>query len=132
MEARKVLVVDDGIGAARMLQLLVSKLGPHEVEVAHDGLSALEKARHFAPDLVLLDIGLPQMNGYDVARHLRREEDSADTTLVALTGYHGPEEVRKSQEAGFDEHVVKPIDLETLRRLLACPKREPSSSAASA
>jgi CheY-like chemotaxis protein len=112
-----------------MLQLLVSKLGPHQVEVAHDGASAVETARRFAPDLVLLDIGMPRMNGYEVCRRLREHTELAGTTLVAVTGFSGAEDRRLSAEAGFNDHVVKPVDLETLKRLLACPKREePSSS----
>jgi len=121
--SRRVLVVDDGIGAAKMLQLLVSKLGPHEVEIAHDGPSAIEKAQQFAPDLVLLDIGLPRMSGYEVARRMRADVGLTGATLVAITGYSQEEDRRKSQEAGFNDHVIKPIDVDTLRKLLACPKR---------
>jgi CheY-like chemotaxis protein len=121
--SRRVLVVDDGVGAAKMLQLLVSKLGPHEVEIAHDGPSALETAERFSPDLVLLDIGLPRMDGYEVARRLRQQEGLGDAILVAVTGYGQAEDRRRSQEAGFNEHVVKPIDLDTLKKLLSCSKR---------
>jgi len=121
---RRVLVVDDGVGAAKMLQLLVSKLGPHTVEIAHDGPEALEAAQRFAPDLVLLDLGLPRMSGYEVARRLRDNADFNTTTLVAVTGYNEDEDRQKSQEAGFNDHVVKPVDLETLKRLLSCPKRD--------
>jgi CheY-like chemotaxis protein len=122
-DSRRVLVVDDGVGAAKMLQLLVSKLGPHEVEVAHDGPSALEVVERFAPDLVLLDLGLPRMDGYEVARRLRESPEQGGLMLVAVTGYDGPEERQRTEEAGFNEHVVKPVDLETLRRLLNCPQR---------
>lgn len=121
--SRRILIVDDGIGAAKMLQLLLSKLGPHEIEVAYDGLAALEAARRFAPDLVLLDIGLPRMDGYEVARQLRASADFKTTTLVAVTGYGDAEDRERSAAAGFNEHVVKPVDLETLKRLLTCPKR---------
>lgn len=114
----RVLVVDDGVGAAKMLQLLVRKLGPHEVEVAHDGPSALETAQRFAPDLVLLDIGLPRMDGYEVARRMRAKEELLGARLVAVTGYGQEEDRRRSEEAGFHDHVVKPIDLDTLKRLL--------------
>jgi CheY-like chemotaxis protein len=127
--SRRVLVVDDGIGAAKMLQLLLSKLGPHQIEIAHDGVSALETAKRFAPDLVLLDIGLPRMNGYEVARQLRDNAEFNGTTLVAVTGYSGDEERRRSQEAGFNDHVVKPVDLDTLKRLLTCPKRDAAEHA---
>lgn len=127
-DSRRVLVVDDGIGAAKMLQLLLSKLGPHEIEIAHDGLSALETAQRFAPDLVLLDIGLPRMDGYEVARQLRNNADFNGTTLVAVTGYSGSEERRLSTEAGFNDHIVKPVDLDTLKRLLTCPKRDDATA----
>lgn len=123
-DGRKVLVVDDGIGAAKMLQLLVSKLGPHQVEIAHDGPAALEAARRFAPDLVLMDLGLPRMSGYEVARQLRDAAEFDQTTLVAVTGYSDDEDRQRSHAAGFNEHVVKPVDLDTLKRLLACPKRD--------
>ena len=128
-DSRRVLVVDDGIGAAKMLQLLLSKLGPHEVEIAHDGVSALESAKRFAPDLVLLDIGLPRMDGYEVARRLRDSAEFNTTTLVAVTGYSGAEDRQRSAEAGFNDHVVKPVDLVTLKRLLNCPKRNGNGTA---
>lgn len=122
--SRRVLVVDDGVGAAKMLQLLVSRLGPHVVEIAHDGPSALETAERFEPDLVLLDIGLPVMDGYEVARQLRGNAAHRGATLVALTGYSGDEDRDRSAAAGFHVHVVKPIDLETLKQLLTCPRRD--------
>jgi len=84
----------------------------------------LEKAQRFAPDLVLLDLGLPRMNGYEVARRLRNSDEFSGTTLVAITGYSDDDHRRQSQEAGFNDHVVKPVDIDTLKRLLACPKRE--------
>lgn len=115
---RRVLVVDDNVGAARMLALLVSRLGPHEIEIAHDGLSTIEKVHGFLPDIVLLDIGLPGMDGYEVARRLRASEQFKKTRLIALTGYGQDDDRRRSREAGFDEHVVKPVEVETLLRLL--------------
>jgi len=127
-DSRRILVVDDGIGAAKMLQLLLNKLGPHEVEIAYDGVSALETAKRFAPDLVLLDIGLPRMDGYEVARQLRHNAEFDNTTLVAITGYGDMEDRQRSTDAGFNEHVVKPVDLETLKRLLNCPKRDAAST----
>lgn len=122
-ESRRVLVVDDGVGAAKMLKLLVSRLGPHEVEIAHDGPSALKTAEHFLPDLILLDIGLPRMDGYEVARRLRENTGFSSATLVAVTGYGQDEDKQRSLAAGFNEHVVKPIELEKLKKLLTCPKR---------
>lgn len=127
-DARRVMVVDDNVGAAAMTSLLIRRLGPHCVETAHDGPSALEKARRFHPDIILLDIGLPKMDGLAVARTLRQSRDFAQTLLVALTGYGQEEDRRKSSEAGFDEHVVKPVDVDTLRRLLHHPLARPQSS----
>ncbi len=121
-EGRRILVVDDNVGAAKMLSLLVSRLGPHEIEMAHDGRSAIEKTESFKPDIVLLDIGLPVMDGFTVARKLRAQEDLNGTLLVALTGYGQDEDRQKSAEAGFDEHLVKPVDMDTLKQLLGRPK----------
>jgi CheY-like chemotaxis protein len=122
---RRVLVVDDNVGATRMLSVLLEKLGPHEVEVAHDGAAALEKAGRFRPDLVLLDIGLPGMDGFEVAGRLRQRDEFRDTLLVALTGYGQEKDRRKSMQAGFDEHVVKPPSVDLLQRLLSHPKLDP-------
>ncbi|HUG93180.1 MAG TPA: PAS domain S-box protein [Planctomycetaceae bacterium] len=121
---RRVLVVDDNVGATRMLSVLLEKLGPHEVEVAHDGHAALDKAGRFHPHLVLLDIGLPGMDGFQVAGKLREREDLRGTLLVALTGYGQEKDRRRSIQAGFDEHVVKPPSVDILQRLLCHPKLE--------
>ena len=77
---------------------------------------------------MLLDIGMPRMNGYEVARRLRENASLAGITLVAVTGFNGDDDRRRATEAGFNDHVVKPVDLETLKRLLACPKRDESAS----
>jgi two-component system CheB/CheR fusion protein len=116
--ARRVLVVDDNHDAARSLSVLL-KLAGHEVHVVHDGLQALHEAQAFLPDFVLLDIGLPGMNGYDVARRLRTVPQLKDMVLVAQTGWGQEEDRRRSQEAGFDHHLVKPVDLEVLQTILA-------------
>lgn len=115
-----VLVVDDNVDSARTLGALLRRMG-HDVHVAHDGLSALEEARQHPPQLVLLDLGMPGLDGYAVARRIRRERNRAAPRLVALTGYGNDEARRRSREAGFDEHLVKPIDLTSLRNLLARP-----------
>jgi CheY-like chemotaxis protein len=104
-----VLVVDDNVDSAEMLALCLSLYG-HEVRTAADGLSALRAARDLRPDAVVLDIGLPDMNGCEVARALRRDPDLGGVTLVALTGNASPEDARRSREAGFDYHLVKPAD----------------------
>ncbi len=112
----RVLVVDDNRDAAESLGELVRMLG-HEVELAYDGPSALAQADRTHPDLVLCDIGLPGMDGYQVARELRARQDG-DLRLVALSGYAQPEDVDRALEAGFDAHVAKPPDPEQLARLL--------------
>ena len=88
----------------------------------HDGAAAVELAKSFRPELVLLDIGLPHMDGYEVARRLRLAPEAEDILLVALTGYGQEKDRRRSQEAGFDEHLVKPPALAALRALFSHPK----------
>jgi CheY-like chemotaxis protein len=111
-----VLVVDDNADEADSLAELVVLLG-HAAEVAYDGPAAVDKVLATRPDVVLCDIGLPGMSGYEVARTLRaRGEDG--TRLVAVTGYAQPEDVRRALEAGFDEHVAKPCDPERIEQLL--------------
>jgi CheY-like chemotaxis protein len=101
------------------------------VHQAHDGRQALELARRLVPDLVLLDIGMPGMSGHEVARRLRAEPGLAGTTLIALTGYGSAEDRRESREAGFDGHLVKPVDFDALERILASvPPRAAHRSAA--
>jgi PAS domain S-box-containing protein len=116
---RPILVVDDNADAANSLARLLSRLYGQEVRVAHDGPSALEIAREFRPEVVLLDIGMPGMDGYEVARRLRERAEFGGTLLVALTGWGQDSDRRKSQEAGFDRHLIKPVAPEALRELLA-------------
>jgi signal transduction histidine kinase/ActR/RegA family two-component response regulator len=118
---RRILVVDDNVDGANSLSLLLRVLG-HQVDTAYDGATALEVARGCAPDVVLLDIGLPRMDGLEVARRLRDELGLARTLLIAMTGYGHDEDRRRSQEAGFNAHLVKPVDLDELRALLARPE----------
>lgn len=122
---RRVMLVDDQVGTTTVQSLLLKKLGNFEVRTANDGLTALHLAKEFLPDIMLLDIGLPQMNGYDVARHLRALPEFDHTLLVALTGYGSAEDRRRSQEAGFDLHLVKPPSLEQLQSVLSSPRRTP-------
>jgi CheY-like chemotaxis protein len=117
---RRVLAVDDNRDSARTLTRLLQVLG-HEVSTAHDGPAALAEADRFHPEIVLLDIGLPGMDGFEVARRLRASPAFADTVLIALTGYGSPEDRAASREAGFNAHLVKPVDLEALKELLARP-----------
>ena len=101
-----------------MLELTVSRLG-HDTRVAHDGGSAITIATQFAPDVILLDIGLPVMNGYAVARTLRGSPEFNHVHLAALTGWGQEEDRRKAREAGFDSHFTKPISPAALEELLA-------------
>jgi PAS domain S-box-containing protein len=113
----RVLVVDDNADVAEGLMMLLELLG-HRVRVAHDAMAALEAVRVNAPDLMLVDIGLPGMDGYELARSIRQESRLASVVLVALTGYGRDEDKRKAREAGFDDHLVKPLTPETLQKLL--------------
>jgi CheY-like chemotaxis protein len=111
-----VLVVDDNVDAAESLAEVL-KIAGHEVEVAFDGPTAIDKVRVNPPDVVLCDIGLPGMSGYDVARRLRASGVNG-MQLIAVSGYAQPEDVAKAVEAGFDGHVAKPCDPEEIERLL--------------
>ena len=122
IQPRRILVVDDNVGAARLLAMLLEKLHNHVIEMAHDGPTALTKAHAFRPEIVLLDIGLPGMDGYQVGQRLRQSPELQDVLLVALTGYGRKEDRERSKEAGFDEHLVKPPSLEQIKGLLVHPK----------
>jgi len=117
--ARRVLVIEDNVDAAESLRLALELEG-HEVEVAHDGLEGLERARALAPDVVLCDIGLPRMDGYELARALRAETDAY---LVALSGYGFAEDQRRAAEAGFDAHLTKPATVQRIQDLVATARR---------
>ena len=110
------LVVDDNADGAESLVMLL-RLGGHAVHVCHDGPAALALAGEFRPDLVLLDIGLPGMDGYEVARRLKALPGLDKVPLVALSGYGQEEDVRRSRQAGFDRHLVKPADPAALAAL---------------
>jgi signal transduction histidine kinase/ActR/RegA family two-component response regulator len=114
----RVLIVEDNVDAAEMLELAVSQMG-HVSKVAHDGRTAITLASEFMPDVVLLDIGLPVMNGYTVARALRELPDLAHVHIAAVTGWGQEEDRRKAREAGFDSHFTKPLSPDALHELLA-------------
>lgn len=116
VERKRVLVVDDNTDAALSMSLLLRKRG-HTVEVAHDGLSALQLGAEFKPDIVLMDIGMPNMDGYEACARMRKEKWGKRATIVALSGWGQQEDRMRSQEAGFDRHVVKPIDRATLEAI---------------
>ena len=114
-QARRILVVDDNVDAANTVAELLALLG-HEVQVVHDGLSAVVAAAEMMPDLVLLDIGLPGIDGYEAARRIRAAAGSA-IRLIALTGWGQEKDREQAKDAGFDEHWVKPVSLDKLRGL---------------
>jgi len=114
----RILVVDDNQDSAISMTLLLELQG-HEVHVAHAGPAALRVASDKRPDVILLDIGMPGMNGYEVAKQLRAQHEFADTLLVAITGYGRASDVKQTQSAGFDYHLVKPVDYEKLQAVLA-------------
>jgi CheY-like chemotaxis protein len=114
----RVLVVDDNADAAQMLAALLEVQG-HAVSVEYDGRGALARARAEHPDVLLLDIGLPDMDGYELARRLRAQPENAAATLVALTGYGQNQDREEAQQAGFDHYLVKPADLNEVNEVLA-------------
>ncbi|HSV34143.1 MAG TPA: ATP-binding protein, partial [Ramlibacter sp.] len=116
-EGLKVLVVDDNIDAAETLATVLEMTG-RRTRTVHEGQQVLGAARDFEPDIVLLDIGLPGMSGYDVARQLRADPRFSRTVLMAVTGWGSEEDRRRSRAAGFDEHLTKPVDLAALEPLL--------------
>jgi signal transduction histidine kinase/CheY-like chemotaxis protein len=114
---RRILVVDDNRDAVESLAMLL-ELMEYDVRTAEDGLKAIDVTREFSPDVVLLDIGLPVLNGYETARRIRELDGGGEVFLVALTGWGQDEDRRRSREAGFDHHLVKPVDPDALERLL--------------
>lgn len=117
MNCLRILVVDDNVDSAESMALLLG-LGGQEVRTAHDGPAALETARTFKPRVVLLDIGLPGMTGYEVAPRLRELPGMESAVLVALTGYGQEEDRQRALDAGCDHHMVKPVDFDALKALI--------------
>jgi CheY-like chemotaxis protein len=115
---RRVLIVDDNKDAAEWLATLL-RLSGHETHVALDGVEAVKTAERILPDAVLLDIGLPRVDGYEVCRRIRQQPWGKGLTIVALTGWGQEEDRQKSREAGFNTHLVKPVDDEVIMNLLA-------------
>jgi PAS domain S-box-containing protein len=126
LEGQQMLVVDDSQDGADSLVLILEMLGA-EVRVAYDGPSALDVLNNFRPSIMLLDIGLPGMDGYELARRIRQRPGGADATLIALTGWGQVEDRERSAKAGFDRHLVKPLEIEDLLRVLERPSQPPIS-----
>jgi CheY-like chemotaxis protein len=115
--SRRVLIVDDNVDAAESLGLLLAALG-HQIQLAYDGVQALSKVATFRPEIVLLDIGLPHMNGYEVARRIKGACGGDGPQLIALTGWGQDEDRRQAREAGFDHHLTKPVEIAVLAGLI--------------
>jgi CheY-like chemotaxis protein len=114
----RILIVDDNRDATNSLAMLLQLIG-HDIHTAHDGLEAVQAAATFQPDVVLLDIGLPKMDGYEVARHIRQRRWGKEMLLIAMTGWGQEEDKRQAMEAGFNQHMTKPVDPAALAKLLA-------------
>jgi len=116
--ASRILVIDDNVDLANGLARLLRILG-HHVQVAYDGPSGLDKAKELNPEFILLDIGLPGMDGYQAAAHIRREEGTKSAMIVAISGYGEEEDRRRAEQAGFNHYLVKPIAFEDLIEILS-------------
>jgi CheY-like chemotaxis protein len=114
----RVLIVEDHGDSARSLQLYL-KLAGYDVRVAASGRAGLAAARDWLPDVVLCDLGLPELNGFEVARALRDDPETAHIRLISVSGYGRPEDRRRSADAGFELHLTKPVDPALIKRLLA-------------
>jgi CheY-like chemotaxis protein len=121
--ARRVVIIDDNADAAAMLAMLIGDLGG-EVHVAHDGAAGAELVQRIRPDVVLLDIGMPAMDGYETCRRIRSESSVRDLFIVALTGWGQEQDKQRAHDAGFDAHLTKPADPASLARLLADPPKQ--------
>src|SRR5665213_3393131 len=115
---RRILVIEDNVDAAKSTRMLLELQG-YEIQIAAGGLSGIEAALNFKPEVILLDIGLPGMDGYEVARRLRKLPATEKVLLIALSGYGQAEDLRKSKEAGFDHHLVKPADINQIEALIS-------------
>jgi CheY-like chemotaxis protein len=127
----RILVVDDNRDAAESMSTLLASLG-HEVKTAFDGREALEATTSWRPDLLFLDIGMPDMDGYEVARRVRSATLDPQPFIVAVSGWGQPEDRRKTAEAGFDRHLVKPVEMSEVHEVIAwaaASRRDPASAA---
>ena len=118
----RILIVDDNRGSTVIISALLKKAGYQRIELAHDGLKALNIVAEFRPHLILLDIGLPKLDGYQVGQRIRKNPEYDDILLVALTGYGQEEDRRRALSHGFDVHLVKPVSFKQLEQLFIHPK----------
>jgi CheY-like chemotaxis protein len=116
--AHRILVVDDNRDSAHMLSAFLRSLGA-DVWTVYDGLAALETVSSITPSVMFLDIGMPELDGYELARRVRKQQENRDMTLIAISGWSQQEDRLRSKEDGIDHHLVKPVDSEIVRRLLA-------------
>jgi DNA-binding response OmpR family regulator len=122
-ETRHVLIIDDDRDTADSLQIFLQHAG-NRVRVAYDGARGVEAACTDPPDVIVLDLGLPDVDGFQIARRLRREPALGSVTLIALSGYGGDEDRQRCRDAGFDYHLVKPIEAELVQDVVAAHGRE--------
>jgi CheY-like chemotaxis protein len=118
VQGKRVLIVDDSVDTARGMAKILRRAG-YDVHAVYDGFSAIEAARTFHPNIVLLDIGLPSMDGYQIAEELRKGAHGSDLVIIAISGYGPDQDPKRSLAAGFDHHLVKPVDFHSLLALLA-------------
>lgn len=126
---RRVLLVDDNVDFVSTLKILLSTMG-HDIRIAHDGVTAQSVAREFQPEFAFLDIGMPGMNGYDLARHLRQSPETANAILVAVTGWGQDKDRQLSKSAGFNHHLVKPVELSQVMEIIEAGVTPPNDPAA--
>jgi len=125
----RILLADDNVDAAETLGALLELLG-HQIKTVHDGEAAAQAAIEYDPDVILLDIGMPKLNGHEACKRIRAQAKGRDRTIVAVTGWGQPHDLERSREAGFDQHLVKPIDVQALADILAALKPRGASGEA--
>jgi CheY-like chemotaxis protein len=118
---RRILIVDDNRDSVESLRMVLSMMGS-DIRVGYDGVDAVTLAHEFRPEIALIDIGMPRMNGYEAARRIRRQPWGESIKLVAMTGWGQDEDRRRARDAGFDHHLTKPVDPAALRVLLSAPE----------
>jgi two-component system CheB/CheR fusion protein len=125
MACKRILIADDNADSVTTLSMMLEMLG-NEVRIAHDGEAAVRAAQEFRPDAILLDIGMPKLNGYDACARLRAMPETAQAYMVALTGWGQEEDRIRARDAGFDHHMVKPVEPALLEKLIAELPRRPA------